>query len=414
MRDIDLYTQVLGVRKPWKVTNVDLDTEANTVVVHVEMAGSVNCPECGEVCPTHDHKPRRWRHLDTCQYKTILSASVPRVSCPEHGVKQVAVPWADPGSRFTALFEALVIDWMREASLSATARRLRMTWDQVAGIMDRAVARGLSRRRTMAASRIGVDETSFQKRHEYVTVVTDQEDGNRVLFVADDRKADSLARYYKRLSDEELAAIEVVAMDMCRAYISATNTHVPDAFAKVAYDRYHVSACINDAVEKVRRQEHRALRSEGDDTLAGTRYAWITNPDRLGTALAAALDILKDAALKTSKAWAIKEMATGLWNFARTGAARQAWEKWIAWTQRCRLEPMKKAGQTIKDHLGGILNAIRLKATNAGAESINAKIQKVKRMACGFRNRDRFRAAIYFHLGRLDLYPDSLLTHTES
>jgi transposase len=77
----------------------------------------------------------------------------------------------------------------------------------------------------------------------------------------------------------------------------------------------------------------------------------------------------------------------------------------LGWALRSRLEPVIKAAKTIRRHLYGIINAIVLNANNGIAESINAKIQKVKAMACGFRNRERFRNAIYFHLGGLDLYP---------
>src|SRR5205085_4425672 len=123
-------------------------------------------------------RERRWRHLDTCQYRTILVAQVPRVECAEHGVKTVRAPWSEPGSPFTALFEALVIDWLRAvASTRRVAKQLGLTWDQVDGVMQRAAARGLERRKLEAPRHVGVDETSFQKRHEYVTVVAETERG---------------------------------------------------------------------------------------------------------------------------------------------------------------------------------------------------------------------------------------------
>jgi len=128
------------------------------------------CPECGKACRRYDTRTRTWRHLDTMQYRTLLTADVPRVECTEHGVKQVQVPWALPGSRFTAMLEALVIDWLKESSTSAVARLLGMSWDEVDGVMRRAVARGLGRRKSQPLRAIGLDETSFQRRHEYVTV----------------------------------------------------------------------------------------------------------------------------------------------------------------------------------------------------------------------------------------------------
>src|SRR6056297_2502599 len=169
MRDTDLYARILGVDRPWQVTDVELRLAGGEVEVRVEYAASegVSCPECGGPAKRYDTRLRRWRHLPTCQYKTILAAQVPRVKCPRHGTKTLVAPWSTPGSGFTALFEALVIDWLREASILAVSRRLDLTWDEVDGVMQRAVKRGLERRRLAVPRRLAVDETSFQKRHEY-------------------------------------------------------------------------------------------------------------------------------------------------------------------------------------------------------------------------------------------------------
>jgi len=173
MKDTQLYTQILGIDKPWKVTGVDVSLADDEIQVTVEYNGSkLHCPQCGQSAPGYDHRRRRWRHLGTCQLKTLLVADMPRVQCPEHGVVTVSVPWAEPGSGFTALFEALVIDWLREASTSAVAKRLRLSWNAVDGIMQRAVQRGLSRRPTLSLKRLSVDETAYRKRHDYITVVS--------------------------------------------------------------------------------------------------------------------------------------------------------------------------------------------------------------------------------------------------
>lgn len=410
MRDRDLYSRILGLDDPWRVTEVDLHDADELVEVHVEYARSkaAACPECGKNCPRHDHRTRRWRHLDTCQFRTILVAEVPRTNCPEHGVRQVRVPWGEAGSRFTALFEAIAIDWLHEANISAVARRLKLTWDEVAGIQERAVKRGLARRPVLKLTRIGLDETSFQKRHEYVTVVTDSTSGD-VVHVADGRKKESVAEFFEGLTPEELAALEVITMDMALPYIWATRDHVPNADEKIAFDRFHVAKLLGDAVDKVRRAEHRELKAKGDLTLTGTKFIWLKNPEDLDPTIGRpTFDMLKAMSLKTGRAWAMKESARHLWNYVSAAWATKAWKRWIGWASRSRLEPMKQAARTIKKNLQGIINAVVLGATNAKAESINAKIQRVKRMACGFRSRERFRNAIYFHLGGLDLYPEGL------
>lgn len=406
MRDKDLYAQILGLQHPWMVRDVALRLEDNEVIIHVGHDPQVplTCPECGAEVPGYDTKERRWRHLDTCQYRTILVAEVPRCECAEHGVHQIPVPWAESGSRFTALFEALVIDWLQETSMTAVARMLGVSWDQADGVMNRAVERGLARREKQYPKRLGVDETSFKKRHQYVTVVQDQETGH-ALHVGEGRGRESLDAFYESLDEEQLEGIESVAMDMHQPYIGSTLDHVPDADRKIAFDKFHVAMHLGAAVDKVRREEHKQLLGEKDHRLKGTKYVWLQNPENMRNKAWNTLTELKDSSLRTARAWAIKEYAMMLWHYVQRGWASKAWKGWLSWAQRCRLEPMVAAAKTIKQHLWGIINAIVLKITNARAEGLNAKIQKLKRWACGYRNPKRFRTVIMFHLGGLNLYP---------
>lgn len=409
MRDRELYQKILGIEAPWEVVDVELDMAARREVrVHLKNTEpKPPCPVCGQPCARYDLRPRRWRHLDTCQYPTILIAEIPRVECSEHGIHQIAVPWAEQGSRFTALFEALVIDWLKEASLAAVAQQLSLSWQAVSTIQQRAVARGLARREKRLPCRLGVDETSFQKRHEYITVVVDQEAGT-VVHVADGRGRETLDTFFDGFSWEERARVESVAMDMWAGYIASVGSKIPGARDKIAYDKFHVAQHLSQAVDKVRRQENKLLLAAGDEQLKGSKYLWLRHPDRLSAEAWRAFEPLRESALKTARAWAIKELAMSLWRYRTRGWARRAWLAWHAWASRSRLEPIRRVAAMIKRHLNGILNAIVLGVTNARSEGINAKIQWIKYTARGFRNRDRFRSAIYFHLGGLDLYPNAL------
>jgi len=402
----DFYQTILGIKDPWQVRSVVIHQGAGEVEVVVEAVheGSLPCPVCEKPSRVHDRRRRQWRHLDTCQHRTILTASIPRVRCSEHGVVQVYVPWAVPGSRFTALFESVVIEWLKEACVSAVGEQLGLSWDQVAGIQERAVRRGLDRRDLEVPKRIGIDETSFQKRHEYVTVVTDLLT-DCVVYVADDRRKESLEGFFDLFEPTELARIEAISMDMHQPYITVVKENVYKAEEKICFDKFHVAKHLGDAVDKVRRVEHRKLLGEGDRTLVNSRYVWLGNPEHMTEGQADFLERVKNLALKTARAWALKEHAMCLWKYVSRGWAKRAWEAWIAWAIRSRLEPVKAVARLVQRHLDGIINAIVLRVTNAGAESINSRIQKVKRMANGFRNRQRFRDAILFHLGGLDLHP---------
>jgi len=409
MRDKDLYAQILGIKSPWQVSSVELALSEGEVTVHVEQEESATqcCPTCGEISPGYDSRTRRWRHLDTCQYKTILVADVPRVKCQEHGVVTVSVPWAEPGSGFTALFEALVIDWLKEASTSAVSRLMGLSWNAIDGIMQRAVKRGLSRREALCVTQIGVDETAFKKRHDYVTVVSDQDEGT-VLHVGGDRKKETLKAWYESLIDEQREAIESVSMDMWPAFINATLESLPAAEDKIAFDKFHVAKYLGEAVDKVRRQEHKALMAEGYQDLKGSKYDWLYNPENMTRKQKNRFKALRDSTLKTARAWAIKELAMSLWHYVSKTWARKGWEQWLSWAVRSRLGPIKEVARTIKEHLWGILNAIVLKVSNGPAEGLNSRIKMIKIRSRGFRNKDRFANAIYFHLGGLNLYPEGI------
>jgi transposase len=408
MKDTQLYSQILGIEKPWKVTDVQVSLEDDEVAVTVEHGGKkLVCPTCGRACAGYDKRRRRWRHLDTCQLKTLLVADVPRVECTEHGVLTVNVPWAEPGSGFTALFEALVIDWLKDASTSAVSERLRLSWNAVDGIMQRAVKRGLSRREALSPRQISVDETSYRKGHDYVTVVTDQEQ-SAVLHVAENRETDSLTEFYDLLSDEQKEGIESVCMDMWPAYIRATRDAIPDADSKIAFDRFHVAQYLGKAVDQVRRQEHRQLIRQGDDRMKGSKYQWLRNRGNMSWHQQRDFSELRQSSLKTARAWAIKDLASRLWDYRSRTWAEKGWKHLINWMARSRLKPMQVTSKTLRKHLWGILNAVIRKVDNSHAESMNSRIKTLKSRARGFRNRERFRNAIYFHLGGLQLYPEGI------
>ena len=172
-------------------------------------------------------------------------------------------------------------------------------------------------------------------------------------------------------------------------------------------------AYIN-AVNAVRKDEHRELLDEGDNTLAKTKFVWLQKLSKMKQSRRLLLSQLIYSTLRTARAWALKETASKLWHYISETWARRAWNEWIGWPMNCKLAPMVRAAAMVQKHLDGIINAILLKTTNALGESMNAKIQKIKSQACGYRDRQRFRNAIMFHLGGLDLYPQTASTHTDS
>jgi transposase len=130
------------------------------------------CPQCSHRMHRHDTQRRRWRRLDSCQFKTIIVADVPRVECAQHGTQMVPAPGAEPRSRFTAWFERLAIDRLGECSTSAACEQLRIRWDEADGIKQRAIDRGLRRRQVKPLRRLCADEKAVGWGHPYVTIVS--------------------------------------------------------------------------------------------------------------------------------------------------------------------------------------------------------------------------------------------------
>jgi len=410
MEDRELYRRILGIESPWQVSSVDLQLPSREVHVFLSHADLAHwpCPECGAPSKLYDHQPeRQWRHLDTCQYHTILHAEPPRSQCPTHGVRVVKLPWAEPSSRFTALFEALAIAWLKAASQKAVAEELGLSWDEIHGIMDRAVRRGLQRRQAEPVRHLGVDEKAFRKGHKYLTVVNDLIRG-RVLYVAEDRKQASLDGFWATLSEPQREGIEAVAMDMWDPYVESVRAHVTDADRKIVFDKFHVAQHLSKAVDDVRRKENKALRAQGDDRLVGTRYDWLENPVHKDAKERREFAALRNSELKTARAWALKETAMGLYSYTYEGPARKYFLRWYNWAVRSRLSPIKDVAGTLKRRFENIITYLKHRITNAASESINAKIQWVKYTARGFRNKQNFINAIYFHCGNLDLAPASI------
>jgi len=404
MNDTQLYAQILGVGAPWRVDFVDLKLQDEKVFVSVSFDPdhTFSCPQCSEACPRYDSVKRKWRHLDTCQYETIIEATVPRVECADHGIHQVCVPWAESGSRYTLLFEALVIHWLKEASVSGVAKQMKLSWDAIHTIQKRAVERGLFRREEQSPTDITIDETSEKKGHNYLTVVSE---GAKVLFVAEGRDLDTTNGFWETLSNTAIINIRSVSIDLWKAYKRSVLDNIPDAESKLCLDRFHVAGYFNKAVDTVRKTEHRMLIRDGDETLKGRKFDFLRTSSNIDNRSRKSFIDIAHSSLKTSRAWAIKETAHLLWNYLYLGAAEKKWKKLLAWMSRSRLAPMVKLAKTIREHLWMILNAIKFKASSGSAEGNNSRIQRIKKMACGFRNPENFKNAIYFHLGGLDLEP---------
>lgn len=409
MDDKRLYQQILGLGEPWFVDRVELDVAAGRVDVYVEHRGEVawRCPHCDKACALYDHRAARaWRHLDTCQLHTFLHARPPRVECDEHGVCNVALPWAEPGSRFTMLFEGFVIDLLLHCrNVRSAAAMARLNWDQCAHVMTRAVRRGMARRVTaQPARRLSVDEKRYRRGHVYATVVCDVQRGV-VLEVTDGHTIESLASFYRGLTGDQRGAIEAVAMDMHTPYVTATQQHLPDGDGKIVFDRFHVMKQVNAAMERVRIDEHRVLRIAGNNTLERARQMLLWAEENRPARYDDRMRQLREQDLRTGRAWAMKENLRRLWHCPTIDQARAFFDDWRRWVMDSTLKPMQRFARLLAQRLDKVVRFAEHPITTATSEGINSQIATAQHRAAGYRSFPRLRQAILFFCGGLMLYP---------
>lgn len=408
VNDMDLaafYQTMIAPPLPWRVRRVDVHEAQRRVDVWIEHGcGSLfACPACGTRLPVYDHTPERsWRHLDTCEYQTWLHASLPRVACPSDGTLQIRAPLADGHSRLTMAMERRSIDTLQECSRNGAAKLTGLSWDEIDGLMSRAVERGMARRCPDLPKRLGIDEKAVFKRHRYATIITDLDEG-RVIDVVDQRTVDAVKPWFaERIT--ALAAVEAVAMDMSAAYASVVSEFVPKA--DICFDHFHVTMIMNKAVDEVRKAEQKLLEEKGDRTsFFRSRFLFLYNRENIPPHRVERFEQLRQQAVKTGRAWAIKENLRELWRSETMEGAAAFFKKWFWWATHSRLAPVRKAAHTIRNHWQGVANAIVRGVTNACTEGLNSKIEKIKRDAFGFRSKERLRTAILFHCGGLELYP---------
>lgn len=403
MRDIDLFQRALGLTWPWQVENSEFKPAERRLDITIDFApgGTFECPECGrEGCKAWDTSEKTWRHLNFFQYEAYLHARVPRVKCPEHGVKRVQVPWARPSSGFTLLFEALVMALVADMPVKAVADLIGEHDTRIWRVVHHYVEHARAAADFSGVRQVGVDETSSKRGHNYITVFTDFEE-RRVLFATEGRNASTLALFRDDLEAHggRPEWVRELCMDMSPAFLKGAREHFP--LAEITFDKFHLMKLLNEAVDAVRREEQKE-RPE----LKGTRYAWLKNPANLRRREAEALKQLKPRrlALRTARAYQIKLAFQEFWTLP-PALAEGFLQKWYFWATHSRLDPVVGAAKTIKKHWDGVLRWFRSRVSNGILEGINSLIQAARAKARGYRSIRNLIAMVYLLTGKLQLKP---------
>lgn len=401
VRDLDLFQQALGITAPWKVVRSEFDAAAKRLDLYIEFepGGTFPCPECGRPgCKAYDTTEKTWRHLNFFQHEAILHVRTPRVSCPEHGVKLVEVPWARHGSGFTLLFEAFLLALAKQMPVNAVAELVGEHDTRIWRVLHHYVGRARDAEDFSCVRRVGIDETSSKRGHNYITVAVDLE-RSKVIFATEGRDSGTLAAFRTDLEAHGGRAeqIEEISLDMSPAFIKGAREQFPKA--ELTFDKFHVMKIMNEAVDEVRRAEQKE-RPE----LLRSRWVWLKNEKRWTKKQRETFEALSlpKLNLQTARAHRIKLALQEFWTLSE-GLAEPFLKRWYFWATHSRLEPVIKAARTMKRHWNGILRYFVSRITNGVLEGINSLIQAAKARARGYRSTRNLITMVYLIGGKLQL-----------
>ena len=415
-----LFTSALGLQPPWVVEDVKLDTARRRIDFEVACQGALlACPQCGAAGqPVHDRLRRSWRHLDFFQFEAWLHADVPRVACAAcRKTTQLSVPWARPGSGFTAAFEALALALCRELPVRQAAALLRCTDKQLWLRIEHYVEQARALEDFGGVAIVGIDETSLRRGQDYITVVHDLA-RKRLLFATAGRNHQTVVDFAADLKAHggDPAEVRHVCMDMSAAYAKGVGMALENA--AISCDRFHVVAMAGDAMDQVRRAEMRnepgavdaALGRTDRKTIKGLVWGMRKNPAAWSTRQQNAMHWLQRSTLKSARAWRLKMALREVYARARShNSAEQAGcdlRCWLSWARRCRLEPFKKLASTLKERFDAVVRGMIDNRSNAFVEAMNGLLQQAKRAARGFRTSKNFITIAYLRMSRLKHLPD--------
>ena len=397
----DLLSASLNISEPWYIRSVETREAAVHIEVSIRGGNKLPCPECGKMClrAGYEKEERVWRHGDIAFYPCYVHCRRPRVRCEEHGTKVVAAPWARKTSRFTTSFEGYAVLVLMNMPIRKAAQLMRCNEKSLVKILHYWVDKAVNEDDLSAVKALAIDETSYKRGHQYVTVIGDAEE-RRVIDVEDGRSMKAVVEFSKKLEEKHGScdAINRVSSDMSGAFRAGIEMCFPYALQTI--DKFHVKKLLIDAMDKVRKAEQKEHKSK--ELHLAKRILMIPEgkqtdeqKERIST--------LCRSYPKTGRAFRMVQALDTVYSSNNYESGKARFEALCSWLRRSRLEPMKTAGSTLISHEDQILNYFVTRMTNAFSEGINSLIQAAKRRARGYRTFEGFAAIIYLIVGKLKL-----------
>lgn len=395
-----LFESALGITAPWYVRSVDFDAAQRQLNITVDFVAGSRFGYAGVAGehPVHDTQIKRLRHLNFFQHECFLEVRVPRVRLPDGSVRLVEPGWVGQLSGFTLLFEALVLMLAQQMPFAAVARAVNLSWHRVHAICSRYVELALAAADLSGVTAVAIDETSYRRGHEYLTLVADMQ-ARRVAFVTTGKDASTIERFVTYLSEHggSPEQVSAVSIDMSPAFIKGVNEHLPEA--RVTFDKFHVVAHASKALDAVRRQQQKL-----DPQLKGMRWTLLKDADKLNLAQLTDLEALLSqyTTNRTARAWLYREQLRDILERKQINVVSEMLHQWCTNVMRSKVEPMKDVVRLVRRHFDGIVAWTQTRQTNGFIEAINGLFQSAKRKARGYARFETMRTVLFLIAGKLN------------
>ena len=333
-----------------------------------------------------------------------------RVDCPRCGVVVEMVPWAETCSWFTHDFEQTAAYLAQHAAKSVVVEMMRIAWTTVGSIIQRVVDRLGPQDRLDDLTDIGVDELSYRKHHEYVTIVIDHR-RQRVVWAAKGKSADTLRGFFDALGAARCAKLQSVTIDMSAAYIKAVSDAAPQA--RIVFDKFHVQRLAHDALDQVRRAEVRNVAEPAQRAaLKHARFALQKNTWNLTDIEHKKLVEVQRTNRRLYRGYLLKETLAEILRGTNPKVAETKLTEWTSWASRSQLAPFVRVAGTIRKHLAGIVAYVATGLTNARTEGLNGKARTITRRSYGLHSASSLIALLFLCCSGLMLTPVHKLPRT--
>jgi transposase len=372
--------------------------------------GRAVCSGCKVKCPGYDRLPeRRYEFVPLWNIPVFLSYAPRRVQCPRCGVKVEEVPWAQGKSQHCTVYEWFLAAWAKLLAWQQVARSFGTSWNTVHRAVTAAVLWGLERRSLDGIGAIGVDEIAWQKGHHYLTLVYQIDSGQkRLLHACEGRTKASLVDFFKTLGQERAEQLQFACSDMWGPYLDVIERY---SMAVNVLDRFHIMKKMNEAIDKIRRQEMSKARQKGYATvLKNSRWCLLKRRENLTKKQVVKLKELLKYNLPPVKAHLLREDFQRFWTYKTKKWARRFLHEWCARVMKTALEPMKDVARMLLKHEELLLNWFEAKGelSSGSVEGMNYKVKLAMKKAYGYRSLDVTKTVLYHQLGKL---PERKFTH---